>query len=523
MSERISSMYMTMKLSAILAGLAITLTVPCFAQQINPITKAMLDGYEEILKENPKDYQTLFERASQYYQLGQFDNAFNDIAKALQNTPEKDTEMWMREYGLLADISIAAKDYEKALSATEKALTIKSDSYPDLYKKGNILLYLNQPEEAYRAFSSMQRLKSRSQEAYCGMARACIMQNKLSEAKELIKEAENADPSNYITYCRVGDLYNEMGEAENAATNYIMAFSLSRNPQRPIQSLVDLSKKNYQGVATALDYAVSKTSNKVPLYFLRGNLAFNSGHFADAEKAYSELLKLNEGREAGVYSEMARTLLALDKPEEAIANISQAIILNPRADYFVTKAQALRRSGQSAAALLEAGKAMNADPNSVDAMIEYAKDAIAGLNKDAALTTLNEAVMTAPDNLEALLLRAYLYDNILSNGKQAVMDYNRAAAMPAENFPDAAYKAIAKAKSGKKLDADAIVEAALKDHSDNESLYYAAVYYAQTGGLQKAQELLEKAVSKGYSNLYNLKSNNEANLNIAPARHLLKQ
>ena len=52
-------------------------------------------------------------------------------------------------------------------------------------KKGNVALYLNRPEDAYESFAAMQRLKSRSQEAFFGMARADIMMDKKKMRKNL--------------------------------------------------------------------------------------------------------------------------------------------------------------------------------------------------------------------------------------------------------------------------------------------------------------------------------------------------
>ena len=49
----------------------------------------MLRGYQEILNENPKDYTTLYQRATQYYNLSMYDEALVDIIKALDYTPEK--------------------------------------------------------------------------------------------------------------------------------------------------------------------------------------------------------------------------------------------------------------------------------------------------------------------------------------------------------------------------------------------------------------------------------------------------
>lgn len=76
----------------------------------------------------------------------------------------------------------------------------------------------------------------------------------------------------------------------------------------------------------------------------------------------------------------------------------------------------------------------------------------------------------------------------------------------------------------KKLDADETMKRAIreKENKTKDDYYLAAVYYAQTGDLATGKEMIDKAVSLGYQNLYNLYTNNTANLNIAPLRHLLK-
>ena len=138
-----------MKFRNTMLGVAMMLSTAGFAQQINPITKAVLDGYTEYLKENPKDFQTYFERASQYYQLSMYDEALADVAKAIEYTPKKEGDWLMQEYSLLSDIAVENKDYNTALKAIESALEINPEYYPNIYKKGNIQLYLNMPEEGH--------------------------------------------------------------------------------------------------------------------------------------------------------------------------------------------------------------------------------------------------------------------------------------------------------------------------------------------------------------------------------------
>lgn len=492
------------------------------AQQLNSLTQAMLKGYEEILSENPKDYQTLYQRAAQYYELNMYDQALNDLSKALQYTPLKESVLLAQELSLVADINIQLKQYEKALEAVDKVLEITPDSYSDIYKKGNICLYLDRPEEAYKAFSSMQRLKTRSQEAYFGMAKALIMQGDISRAKELINQAEQADPSNYVTYCRIGDLYNDMGEHENAAANYLSAFSLTNTSIRPLESLIAVANSDFGAFERAVDYAVSRTSNKVPLYFLKGNISFNCGNYEKAYDSLTQLLSMADGREGSVYATLARTCLALGNIEEALTNADMAVMKSPVAQNYLTKSMVELVAGNAAASLLAANKALGLESESSEALVAAALANYALNNRDEAIGQLSEAVLINGSDAYPLMLRAYIYNQDPKTSKLAVADYMRVAQMEAEEFPAIAYKAMAQAFSGKKLDADATLSRGLSGGVSKDDFYHAAVYYAQTGNLQKAKDMIDKAVAAGYSNKFNLNLNNSANLNIAPIRYMIK-
>ena len=122
-----------MKFKSLLLSVALMAAPAAFAQQISPLTKAVLRGYEEILRENPQDYSTLYQRATQYYNLSMYDNALVDIIKALDYTPAKEKELRLDEYSMLADIYIQTKEYDKAMSAVDNALALAPQDYALLY------------------------------------------------------------------------------------------------------------------------------------------------------------------------------------------------------------------------------------------------------------------------------------------------------------------------------------------------------------------------------------------------------
>lgn len=511
-----------MKKHNIIAAMLIAMALPAGAQQINPVTKAVLDGYENILKDDPNDYVTLYQRAVELYRLSQYDKAKADIQRALRHTPAKEKEWLAQENSLMADICIEQKDYEASLDYIRKALEINPDSYSDNYKLGNICLYLNRPEDAYKAFSSMQRLKSRSQEAYFGMAKAAIMLGRNSEAEALMKQAEEAAPGSDITYCRLGDLYKDMGQNENAAANYLIGFSMTDGDPRPLESLVALAAQDYDAVAKALDYSVDLTANKIPLYFLKANLALRSGNYAQAENAAHSLLKLPEGNDPGVYLILAQAQLAQNRPTDALASVEHSVRLSDSALAETVKADALIAAGRPAEASQAVARALQMDADYADAMLAGARASLAKGDAKDALAQLNSLLMVDAGNLQALLMRAYVNTEFLKEGKLGMLDYTRAAGQPADTFPDLAWVALAKARSGKKLDSDAIISEGLKKDDGALANYYSAVYYAQTGALDKAAAAVNAAKMKGFQNQFMLQPGYLPGLDLTPIRHLLK-
>ncbi len=131
-----------------------------------------------------------------------------------------------------------------------------------------------------------------------------------------------------------------------------------------------------------------------------------------------------------------------------------------------------------------------------------AKAAIAQGDAKAATDALNEAVLIDAEAVDALLLRAYVKRYMQNDNAGANGDLQRAANTQADRLPALAYRAIAQTLSGKTLDGEATISGMLAKGETPEALAYAAVYYAQTGNADKAQEYREKAEAAGYENVY---------------------
>lgn len=493
------------------------------AQQINPMTEAMLRGYNESLTENPKDYYTLYDRASLYMSLGNLDRALSDIDMALEYTPANDKDYRAAEFGLKAEILQAKKDYKKAILATNEALKILPSSQPDLYRLGNLFLLEKNGEGALKTFQQLQRENSRSQEAFYGMARAYVMLNRMDEANEMIEQIESLAKNSFITYCRLGDLYVDMNKPGEASANYIKAFVLDEGSGRPVESLQHLAAKEYNTVIEAIKAYQKAAPESASFPYLKALIAYNVGDYKLAIESCEELLSQLKEDNASVYRMMAVSQKNLGNVEDAISNIEKAETLNKgNSDILADKSDILLASDPGGA-LSSAEESLKANPDNEFAMFSGAKAAILTGNKDKALEYLNEILLIDPSNVEALLLRGFTNETLAKDDKAAIQDYTRAGNMNSTSSSVKALIALGKAKAGKKFDADSIIKEAIGEAGNDKDAYYnIAVYFAQTGDLDKAKEYVEKALKAGYSNVYNIKISKEPVVNLIPIQNTLQ-
>lgn len=489
-----------------IAAALCALSLSVSAQKINPITQAMLEGYGELLAQNPNDYLTLYERASQYYRLSDYDKAITDIKRAIANTPVKETVQLASEYGLAADIYTELKQYADALVAINKALEIEPMSYKWLYAKGNICMYIKDTASAKDTFQAMRRVNPRSVEALFGLAQVAVMEGRVSDAKEFMEQLEKLDSNGFLTFCRLGDLHRDMGEPQEAAADYLSAFALSDSSMRPMSSLMDLAVTDYEAVSQAVDYALGRTQNVVPLYFISGNAAIRAGKYGDAYAAYMQLLSLPQVEPEPLYTALGEICMMRGDIAEADNYLSKALQINNDVRNNVLKARVENTRGNWASALLYIERALKLSPHDLDALLEAARAEL-GLGRDTeALRYLTDAVMSDASDMRPLLVRGYMQSNGMAGMSTNVADFSRVAAMKADTDTDLAYKAIAQCLSGNALDAAASIKILEgKAAKSAEAAYLMALYSKNTGNIQQSDNWINKARQLGFENEYLLK------------------
>lgn len=516
--------YRSIILSLSLSGAFLAFPLNVNAQSIDPVTQAALDGYKQLLQENPNDYVTLYQRAAQYYLMKRYDDALQDLQAAIKATPDKDAEMKGGEYALISDIYSDQGDYKQALSAIDNALKLQSADYLMLYRKANLCLKLDKAEEAYQTFNRMLGINSRSQEAFFGMAQAQLMLKHPGEAVGLIEKGEALGKTSYQTYCRIGNIYNGAGAYADAAKYYLKAFSMAPDKPEPVQLLAELAKTHYPAVETGFNSLLNKGGDQAGMYYMLGRLSMATGHYQQADNCYTVLLQQTGNPSAAILAGASEAALYRDKLSEAQVFIDNALKKEQRADYFVLKSKIETALGNSDSAIFAAQNALKATPADKDASMALAEAYISARKGNDALSVLNDIITSDPSDVRALMLRAFVNFELINDGKAAVADYTRISRMETLNtFSDNSMRALAMALSGHVPAGDSLMKQLLHNDRDKtaEDYYDAAVYYAQTGNLVEGDKMAKKAVELGYENLYRLNSDKIANLTIAPIRHLM--
>lgn len=490
-----------------------------FAQQMSPLTKAMFKAYEETLREDPNDYITLYRRAVEYYRQSMYRQAFDDVTAALKLTPAKEADLLNHEYSLLADIYLQLNDYTNALEAVNMAIKTLPSSYADIYKKGNIYLDLKEYDNAFKTFESMLRLKSRSQEALFGMASACALKGDKDQATKLAEEMKSVDSTSPLTFCRLGQLYSDMGEDEKAVVNYLTAISLADDIQRPIDGLEKIALNNYDAYHRGFEYAVSQVPDKSDAFqYIRAAIDANTGHLEDAYSIFSQLASGSSDLSPSFLTRMAEVCLSLNKIQEASSYADRALSIEPVAEAYMVKSACELANNAPANAILFATKAYDPAHPDVESLMAKAKAQVAQGDGASALVSLNEALLIDAESLPALLLRAYVKQYLMTDVNAAKSDLERAATIEATEPLDIAYRAIAQTLSGKVMDGEATMNTFLAQEETPEILAAAAIYYAQTGDSGKSRDFADRAEQAGLEDLYLFKVDKTPYLTLSTKR-----
>lgn len=495
--------------------------IPAFTQEkpMNPITKAMMDVYDQQLTENPKDYDVYFRRASEYYNHDQYLRALSDVDNAIKYTPASDKDMLYKAYSLRGNIYSMTGRHEEALNDFKKALQLDPKSFVTIYEIANEEFETGDMAAAKADYKKLQRINPRNTEALVGLTRIAIKEGYTEQAKDLMDQIVDLNPASAGSYIRRANLKKEIGDNTGAAEDLVMAISIEGN-SRAVGELVSLANDDYTAAYNGLSAAIRTAPNVALFYYLRATIAMAHYRYTSALDDFRTIINQNLYNFAGLYDSMAKCHLALGKYQEALKECNFAIGMADKNDpYYITLSKIRRAIGDSILAIEAADKAVALAPNDIDANVEKSINLVSEKKYKEAAEILGEVNLSDQSLPYNYMLRAWILNDYLNQQNAANVQYNRVLEMDYPETSVSSFKGFAYLYSGNKEAGDKWMETILSK-PDNDGLlnYYGACYYAYSGDTDKAFECMRNSLSRGYANLYDWTINNEAKINVAPLR-----
>ena len=513
------------------AILAASACAPAQAQQglDNPMTRAMMEVYNQELAANPQSYEVYFRRANEYYKFNQYLRALSDVDNAIKYAPAADTDFLYEARFLRAEIYQMLDKHEEALADFSEALKLDPSSFLALYQKANSEYELGRYADAKGDYNRMRAINPRSAEALTGLARIAVKENNLGLAQQYMNDAVQMMPSDSDIFVRRSSVRRMLGDNTGAVEDLIMAISIDSN-SRAIQELANIGNADYPAVITGLSSAISQAPDQPMLYYLRGFIAQAHAHYLSAIDDYRKLVDNNMYNYAGIYGALGECYYQLCDYDRALEYVNQAIGMDPaNPEYNTTLSRVRRATGDYSAALKAVDFALSDAPSDRAALTQKGLALYSLKRYDDASGIFGELIMDNPEDAMSYMLQAWVVNDGLDQPRGAAPIYKRLLdAAPAESVDAAGNHATSPSTlrgfallfTGDKEGALRWADDLLRDNNDTDGSinYLAACLYAQAGEADKAIACVDRSLGRGYASLYNWKQNDSGRVNVAPLR-----
>uniref|UniRef100_A0AAF5PKL4 J domain-containing protein n=2 Tax=Wuchereria bancrofti TaxID=6293 RepID=A0AAF5PKL4_WUCBA len=309
-----------------------------------------LSHYHAAIDSDPKNYQTLYSRATVYLAIGKSKAALPDLDSVIRLKPDFIAARIERGNVLLkqgdihqakADFEAAAKadpsnaDVSKKLSSVEEVRQIIEEA-DDYFDVGDLA-------SAEPLYSSAIKVCQWYADLYKNRAKC---REKLGDVQKAISDYRTVTkllPDSTETFYKISQLYYLTGDVEESLNQVRECLKLNPDDElcfpfyKKAKKLAKMRESLNQLVREerwmdCLDKAtqILKTEKKVEniqldVYRQTCKCNLNAGHFAESIAACSEVLKVGDPNDVDVLCDRAEAFLMYEKYDEAIEDYQKAL------------------------------------------------------------------------------------------------------------------------------------------------------------------------------------------------------
>ena len=306
-------------------------------------------------------------------------------------------------------IGMDAGNLDAALGDIKEALAINAHNRDDLQLDGDILMKLGRTEDAISVYKQILAVDAVNRFALTSLGYASRAAGRDQDAEKYFLRLAEADPSLYIPYLALGDLYTARREFTKAEGSYSKAYALA-----PRKSLIVAGGMNAAIEAHDLSRAgawLSRVTNEMDQepQILREKeryLSFKGDYQASAEVGLEAIKVLPQDRDVVVY--LGYDLLHLEKYDELLGLTSKYLSIFPKEpDIPLLEGYVHKHLGLSEQARQDFTEALVRNPEVVTAYVNRGYLLNDLHQAQAAAADFESALKREPDNGEAHLGLAY--------------------------------------------------------------------------------------------------------------------
>ena len=310
---------------------------------------------------------------------------------------------------LRAQIEMDADHLDLALRDIKEALALNANDRDDLQLDGDILMKLGRTEDAILVYKQILATDAVNRFALISIGYASRAAGRDQDAENYFRRLEQADPSFYVPYLALGDLYTARRAFAKAQDSYARSYALA-----PHNSLILAGGMNAAVEAHDLTLGgtwLSRVTSAMEhdpqiLREKERYLSFKGDDSASAEAGREAIKALPRDRDVVVY--LGYDLLHLEKYDELLALTTEYLTILPKEpDIPLLEGYVHKHQGLSEDARKDFTEALARDPNVVTAYVNRGYTLNDLHDARGATADFESAIKREPNNGEAHLGLAY--------------------------------------------------------------------------------------------------------------------
>jgi tetratricopeptide (TPR) repeat protein len=407
--------------------------------QQNELNKAVIE-LKNVVQLDPKSDAAYFELGETYMKLKQGREAFDAFSRAtsinannleaqlrvgqillLGRKPEeakKRAELILEKspnhlegLSLLSGIQLQENDSDGAVKTLEKAVSIDPNNFKVQLSLARLLTLKGKPDQAEQAYQKAISLDASSSVPYVELSRIYASKGQWEKAEAELKQMVEASGANSQNLGLLAAFYESNGRLEQAEKTYQDAANAAPNGEvGPLMNLGSYyaRRNSYEQALQAMNKAMSIKGDdlNIPVSIAQLHLDFNK--ISEAEATLDKVLEKDKGHVNGNFLKARIDLAKRDFPK-ALERLDLVLKERPRSDlahYF--RALALLGKGEPKLAQQDLQRAVEMNPNFLDARIMLAEFYLRERNKELAAQQIAAVSKQAPENVRVLTLQANL-------------------------------------------------------------------------------------------------------------------